>query len=105
MLILLGALLAAAHVANAADCLGLEIGEERRCAPYDPRDYRYPSTLDRDKAREYGGIYSPYNDRIYDSLRDVDIEHTPYRDARLTIRASARNPSSDVASSLATRST
>ena len=54
----------------------LTVASELRCAPYDPGDYRYPSSVEQQVvARMEGRIYGPYSGRHFPTTRDTDIEH------------------------------
>ena len=54
----------------------IPIEEERRCSTYDKKkDYPYPQSVEADIAVRLGGVYSPYEDRCYATIRDTDIEH------------------------------
>ena len=48
---------------------------ERRCSPYDPKDYRYPRSLETQLVAEMGRIYGPYTGRCFKSPTESDIEH------------------------------
>ena len=54
---------------------GLKIAPEYRCTPYNRDDYRYPQSVEPKIVEKYGGIYSPYTGKCFDSLDDTDIEH------------------------------
>ena len=53
----------------------LALAAERRCAPYDRRDYRYPRQVEDAIIKEYGEIYSPYTGERFASKWETDIEH------------------------------
>ena len=54
----------------------LTVASELRCAPYDPDNYRYPSSVEQQVvARMEGRIYGPYSGRHFPTTRDTDIEH------------------------------
>ena len=58
---LFGAVLALAGGASAEDLARADRGAEHRCAPYDPDDYPYPQSVERDIIARVGGrIYGPY---------------------------------------------
>ena len=55
---------------------GLTVSVEERCSPYDPGDYPYSQSVEPRVVTEMGGIvYGPYTGRVFDSIRDTDIEH------------------------------
>ena len=55
---------------------GLTVSDEERCSPYDPDDYPYSQSVEPRIVAEMGGIaYGPYTGRVFDSIRDTDIEH------------------------------
>ena len=54
---------------------GLVVAPERRCAPYDADDYRYPQSVEARIVAELGGVYGPYTGRWFASQSDTDIEH------------------------------
>ena len=54
---------------------GIEIRPERRCSPYDRRDYRYPQSAELVIIKELGGIYSPYTGHCFSGRWETDIEH------------------------------
>ena len=63
-------------LAGAETWRGLEVAPEHRCSEYDrARDYRYPASIEREVARQIGGIYGPYSGTCFESLRETDIEH------------------------------
>ena len=55
---------------------GLTVAAEDRCSPYNPDDYPYSQSVEPRIVAEMGGIvYGPYTGRVFDSIRDTDIEH------------------------------
>ena len=48
---------------------------EDRCSDYDPDDYHYSPSIEPRIVDAQGGIYGPYTDTWFDSIRDTDIEH------------------------------
>jgi len=70
-------LAALALLAAPASALDLTIAPESRCSPYDKsRDYAYPQSIEPRIVERMGGvIYSPYDDKVYDSISQTDIEH------------------------------
>ena len=55
---------------------GLTVADEERCSPYDPDDYPYSQSVEPRIVAEMGGIvYGPYTGRVFDNIRDTDIEH------------------------------
>lgn len=54
---------------------GIEVAPERRCAPYDRDDYRYPQSVEARIVASIGRIYGPYTGRCFASARETDIEH------------------------------
>ena len=55
---------------------GLAVAPERRCAPYERRDYPYPQSVEVGIVASMGGrIYGPYTGRYFSSTRQTDIEH------------------------------
>ena len=46
---------------------GLTIAPERRCAPYDADDYRYPQSVEDRIVAELGEVYGPYTERWFAS--------------------------------------
>ena len=55
---------------------GITVADEERCSPYDPDDYPYSQSVEPRIVAEMSGIvYGPYTGRVFDSIRDTDIEH------------------------------
>ena len=54
---------------------GIVVAPERRCSPYDRREYPYPQSVEADIVAELGKIYGPYTGRCFNSARQTDIEH------------------------------
>ena len=54
---------------------GLAVVPERRCAPYDSRDYAYSQSMEARIVGDLGMVRSPYTERCFASTRDTDIEH------------------------------
>ena len=55
---------------------GLAVAPERRCTPYERRDYPYPQSVEAGIVASMGGrIYGPYTGRYFASTRQTDIEH------------------------------
>ena len=54
---------------------GIVVAPECRCTPYDRDDYDYPQSVEAQIAERLGGMWSPYDETRFDSLRDSDIEH------------------------------
>ena len=54
---------------------GLVIAPENRCSWYNPRDYRYPPSVEPRIVDRQGGIFSPYTGEVFASIKDTDIEH------------------------------
>ena len=54
---------------------GMVIATERRCAPYDADDYRYPQSVEDRIIDELGGVYGPYTARWFATKSGTDIEH------------------------------
>ena len=54
---------------------GLRVEPEDTCTKYKPAEYPYGSTLDVIKSRELGSIYGAYENRCFDTYKDVDVEH------------------------------
>lgn len=54
---------------------GLAVVPERRCAPYDSRDYAYSKSMEARIVGDLGMVRSPYTERCFASTRDTDIEH------------------------------
>lgn len=48
---------------------------ECRCTPYDRDDYPYQQSIEARIAERLGGMFSPYDGTVFDSLRESDIEH------------------------------
>ena len=68
------ALLAA--TAAAETYRGIEVAPERRCAPYDPDDYRYPQSVERRIVAALDGVvYGPYTGTCFADRGQTDIEH------------------------------
>ena len=85
--VVLLALVGAAHLARAGPgeppagetWLGLRVAPERDCASYDAREWSYPPDLDVRYASLIGGYYAPYTGRVFDTARELDIEHVVAR--------------------------
>ena len=55
---------------------GLMVAPEQRCAPYNRRDYPYPSSLEPRIVETLGNrIYSPYTKQVFTDLRQTNVEH------------------------------
>ena len=54
---------------------GLKVTGEDRCSDYDSDDYRYPQALEDDLTKLYGGVYSPYTGKWFNSDTKTHIEH------------------------------
>ncbi|MDE0255887.1 MAG: hypothetical protein OYG32_13930, partial [Rhodospirillaceae bacterium] len=55
---------------------GLAVAPERRCTPYERRDYPYAQSLEAGIVASMGGrIYGPYTGRYFATVRQTDIEH------------------------------
>ena len=54
---------------------GIAVAPERRCAPYDRRDYRYPPSVEQEIVAAIGQIYGPYTGTCFASTAETDIEH------------------------------
>ena len=54
---------------------GLVVAPERRCSPYNRRDYPYSQSVERRIAAGLGGYFGPYTGRRFSGPRDTDIEH------------------------------
>ena len=55
---------------------GLAVAPERRCTPYERRDYPYAQSLEANIVASMGGrIYGPYTGRYFATARQTDIEH------------------------------
>ena len=54
---------------------GLVVAPERRCAPYDADEYRYPQSVEDRIIGQLGGVYGPYTGRWFASKSETDIEH------------------------------
>ena len=63
--------------ASSSAWLGLRVEDELECedAPYDGDHYAYDSDADITISHTMGGIYGPYEDKCFDSYRDVQVEH------------------------------
>ena len=55
--------------------MALKIADEDECTRYDSDDYRYPQSVERLIAERLGGMWSPYDLTVFESLKDSDIEH------------------------------
>jgi len=82
------ALTAALAVALAATYRGIEVAPERRCAPYDPGDYRHSQSVEARIVASIGQVYGPYTGRCFAGTGETDVEHTVAR-RRPTTAASA----------------
>ena len=70
------AALALADAARAETWRGLTVAPEERCSAYDrQRDYRYPSSIEREIVRRLGAVYGPYTGTCFASTSETDIEH------------------------------
>ena len=70
------AALALADAARAETWRGLTVAPEERCSAYDrQRDYRYPSSIEREIVRRLGAVYGPYTGTCFASTYETDIEH------------------------------
>ncbi|MCY4372445.1 MAG: hypothetical protein OXC31_01655 [Spirochaetaceae bacterium] len=54
---------------------GIRVAPECRCTPYDRDDYRYSQSIEARIAERFGGMFSPYDNTRFGSLRESDIEH------------------------------
>ena len=55
---------------------GLTVVPEHRCSPYDRKqNYPYPSSIEREIVARLGGVYGPYTETCFASMRETDIEH------------------------------
>ena len=64
------------HALGADTWNGLAVAPERRCAPYDRGDYRYPQSVEARIVASMGGsVYGPYTGRHFHTTRQTDIEH------------------------------
>ena len=54
---------------------GLVVAPERRCAPNDADEYRYPQSVEDRIIGQLGGVYGPYTGRWFASKSETDIEH------------------------------
>ena len=54
---------------------GLTVAPERRCAPYNRRDYPYSQSLEPRIVKTLGSIYSPYTGQVFADLKQTHIEH------------------------------
>ena len=55
---------------------GLAVAPERRCTPYERRDYPYAQSVEAGIVASMGGrIYGPYTGRYFATARQTDIEH------------------------------
>ena len=54
---------------------GLKVEPEDTCAEYNTAEYPYGTTLDVIKSNELGGIFGAYENRCFDTYKDVDVEH------------------------------
>lgn len=81
----LGAVLAFAgsriHTPTQESWRGLRVTNERCCARYVQRDYRYPQSVEDDIIEDHGGIYSHYTGLWFDRKWETDIEHIVARSA------------------------
>ena len=72
---ILGLVLLAGGI-QAETWMGLEVEPESRCSVYDrDRDYRYSQSVEPAIAKRMGGIRCRYTGKVYQSLRQTDIEH------------------------------
>ena len=61
---------------HAETWMGLEVEPENRCSAYNrDRDYRYSQSLEPAIAARMGGTRCRYTGKVYQSLRQTDIEH------------------------------
>ena len=55
---------------------GLVVAPEDRCSPYDPDEYPYSQSVERQIVASMGGIiYGPYTGMWLDNTSETDIEH------------------------------
>ena len=54
---------------------GLKVEPENTCTEYNTAEYPYGTTLDVIKSKELGGIFGAYENRCFDTYKDVDVEH------------------------------
>lgn len=54
---------------------GVAVAPESRCSEYDRSDYRYPQSLEPKIVERLGGIWSPYTNECFASIKETDIEH------------------------------
>ncbi len=54
---------------------GIAIAPEKRCSPYNRKDYSYSQSIENRIISRLGGIYSPYTGRKFASKKETDIEH------------------------------
>ena len=47
----------------------------RDCPPYNSEDYPYPQSIEKRIVRAQGGMFSPYTLKVFDNLRQSDVEH------------------------------
>lgn len=55
--------------------MGLVVEPEERCSTYDRDLYPYGSSADLAISSELGAIFGPYENRCFDDVRDVSVEH------------------------------
>ena len=58
---------------------GLTVAPENRCSPYHVDDYHYTNKLEDKLAEIVGAPFSPYDNVVYDSWHQMDIEHVVAR--------------------------
>ena len=61
--------------AGAQTWRGLTVTDEARCSAYSSSQYGYSQTLEDALVELYGGAYSPYTGKWFESDMETDIEH------------------------------